>query len=293
MTPELSCYTTALVEHLGGTAADRLADAVRLWVRTDSPDGALAFSHHDRIDGGTLAYRQTGDWDEARSELADQLDRDGSVILVGNAAHLPWSPHHGVRTVPHWFLLRGRQEQSWHVVDPFHALMPGGEQLPYQGRLDDDALRRAMTPVGRLDPALLNRDTYALGAPAAVGALNRYRWLRHTAGTRSDSPQSAWQGSWLRDPADVLTYLRDRFIADEDILREHTDDLWAAARHQRHRLAAHPDPALADSWSQLPKALRFATESARRGRRRPGVVSEAFDTLIELTTSAEAHHDRP
>ncbi|MFJ8593538.1 hypothetical protein [Streptomyces sp. NPDC093598] len=288
MAPALSCYTTALVKHLGGTAADRLAEAVHLWVRTDDPNKALAFSHHDRIDDGALAYRHCDGWEETRDALADQLARDGSVIVAGNALHLPWSPHHGVRAVPHWFLLRARREQHWRVVDPFHALMPGGEQRPHDGWLDDDSLRKAMTPLERLDPPVLNRDVHALGTATDVGALDHYRWLR----TGEPSPP-AWSGTWLRDPVEVLTCLRDRFVADEDVLEQHTDDLWAAARHHIHRQAAHPAPALADAWARLPKALRFAADSARRGRRRTGVVSQAFDSLIELTTRTEVRHARP
>lgn len=285
--PALSCYSTALVHHLGGTAADRLADAVHLWVRTDAPAGALAFSHHDRIDGGTLVHRHSGSWEETRGALADQLDRDGSVIVVGNAFHLPWSPHHGVRAVPHWFLLRGR-ERGWRAVDPFDALLPGGEQRPYEGCLDDDALREAMTPHGRLDPPSLHRDMHALGAPADIGDLGRYRWL----GT-AEPTEPAWQGTWLRDPVEVLSYLRDRFTADGDVLEQHADDLWAAARHHCHQLAGGAEPALADGWAAVPKALRFAADSARRGRRRTGVVSQAFDTLIGLTARTGVRHDRP
>lgn len=299
--PALSCYSTALVHHLGGTAADRLADAVHLWVRIDGPGGALAFSHHDRIDGGTLVHRHSGSWQETRRALADQLDRDGSVIVVGNAFHLPWSPHHGVRAVPHWFLLRAYgRERDWRVVDPFDALLPGGQQRPYDGCLDDDALREAMTPLGRLDPPLLHRDVYALGAPADIGDLGRYRWL----GT-AEATEPVWQGTWLRDPVEVLSCLRDRFTADEDVLEQHADDLWAAARHHCHQLAGGAEPALpdpvesaelaelADGWAGIPKALRFAADSARRGRRRTGVVSQAFDRLIGLMTRTEVRHDRP
>lgn len=297
MTPPLSCYTTALVDHLGPGAADRLADAVHLWVRVDDPDKSLAFSHHDRIDEG-LAYDGAGDWTSARRELQEQLARHRSVIVVGNAFHLPWSPHHGERPVAHWFLLRGHGDDSWHVGDGFTALMPGGEQRPFEGRLGDAVLRKAMTPLGRLDPHQHNRDVYALGAPTDVGDPDRYRWLRPGGGGAAE-----WPGEWLRDLPAVLAALRDRFVADEQALHQHADDLWAAARHHAHKLARRQgDPgsaagraehaaqvpgwaaAQAAGWAQLPKALRFASDSARRGRHRGGVVTEAFDTLIELTT---------
>ncbi|WFE41161.1 hypothetical protein [Micromonospora sp. WMMD998] len=308
MTPPLSCYTTALVDHLGPAAADRLADAVHLWVRFDAPDGALAFSHHDRIDGGSLAWHGVADWPTARAELADQLAEHGSVVVVGNAFHLPWSPHHRSQPVTHWFLLRGRHDGGWRVSDRFAALMPGGEQQPFEGWLDDAGLRAAMTPLGWLDPPRWNRDVHALGAPADVGDPERYRWLRPTGNEpslHSDGP-ATWPGRWLTDPSTVLTALRDRFLVDEQALHWHADDLWAAARHHGHRLARRGDPPLAAQWAQVPKALRFAADSARRGRRRTGVVAEAFDRLIALTpatgprdrvvpnrTGTEVRHDQP
>ncbi|MFI8215911.1 hypothetical protein [Streptomyces sp. NPDC085932] len=286
MTPALSCYSTTLVEHLGGAAAGRLAAAVHLWVRTDAADGALAFSHHDRIDGGTLVHDHRPDWPSARAALAALLAAQGQVIVSGNAFHLPWSPHHGVRTVPHWFLLRAHDARGWLVTDPFHALMPGGEQLPYAGVLDDDSLRRALTPVGRLDPAVRNREVHALGEPVDTGPVDAYRWLRRTATVPAGAP-ARWPGTWLREPREVFAFLRDRLARDGDLLERHIDDLWAASRHQLHRLGPDPDPDLADAWTQLPKALRFAADSARRGRPRTGVVERALDTLAALATGRE------
>ncbi|GHH45300.1 hypothetical protein [Streptomyces candidus] len=287
MTTPLSCYSTALVDHLGPGAADRLADAVHLWVRTDAPDGTLAFSHHDRIDPG-LAYADAEDWTTASRALGEQLARYASVIVVGNAFHLPWSPHHDERPVAHWFLLRGRRDDAWDVTDGFTALMPGGEQRPFEGTLGDAELCRAMTPLGRQAPHLHHRDVYALGVPTHVGDPDRYRWLRPAGGAETD-----WSGEWLRELPEVLEALRDRFVRDEQALHQHADDLWAAARHHEHALTRHGDPEAAAAWAQLPKALRFASESARRGRHRGGVVAEAFDTLIELTTRTVERHDQP
>ncbi|MDG4795563.1 hypothetical protein [Micromonospora sp. WMMD1082] len=284
MTPELSCYTSALVDHLGPAAADRLADSVRLWVRLDAPGGALAFSHHDRVDGGTLAYASTSDWVTARAALAEQLAEHGSVIVVGNTYHLPWSPQHRSHSVAHWFVLREHRGRRWRVGDRFAALLPAGEQRPFTGWLDDAALRTALTPLGRCAAHQHNRDVYALGVPVEVGDPDQYRWLRPGGGG-----EIAWPGEWLREPAAALAALRDRFLTDERALHRHADDLWAAARHHGHRLTRRGDLTLAATWAQLPKALRFAADSARRGRPRPGVLTEAFDRLIELTTRTEGY----
>ncbi|WBB56015.1 hypothetical protein [Verrucosispora sp. WMMD573] len=284
MMPELSCYTTALVDHLGPTAADRLADSVRLWVHLDAPDGALAFSHHDRVDDGVLAYASTGDWATARAALGRQLAEHGSVIVVGNTYHLPWSPQHRSQSVSHWFVLKEHRDGRWRVSDRFAALLPAGEQRPFTGWLDDDTLRAALTPLGRRDTHQHNRDVYALGVPTEVGDPSQYRWLRPGGGG-----EVTWPGEWLREPAAALAGLRDRFVADGQALDRHADDLWAAARHHGHRLTRRGEPTLAATWAQLPKALRFAADSARRGRPRHGVLTEAFDRLIELTTRTEVY----
>ncbi|MGC5287770.1 hypothetical protein [Micromonospora sp. DT231] len=282
--PELSCYTTALVDHLGPAAADRLADSVRLRVRLDAPDGVLAFSHHDRVDGGSLAYASTGDWATARAALAEQLAEHDSVIVVGNTYHLPWSPQHLSQSVAHWFVLRGHRDGRWRVSDRFDALLPAGQQRPFTGWLDDAALRTALTPLGRCAPHQHNRDVYALGVPVEVGDPDQYRWLRPGGGG-----ELAWPGEWLHEPAVVLAAVRDRFRADEQALHRHADDLWAAARHHCHRLTRRGEPTLATAWAELPKALRFAADSARRGRPRPGVLTGVFDRLIELTTRTEVY----
>ncbi|MEY7980992.1 hypothetical protein AB8O53_32355, partial [Streptomyces pilosus] len=200
-------------------------------------------------------------------------------------------PPPGGRRVPHWFLLRAHDAQGWLVADPFHALMPGGEQLPYAGVLDDDALRRALTPVGRIDPAVRNREVHALGEPADIGPTDAYRWLRRATAPPAGLP-APWPGTWLRAPREVLEYLRDRLTSDGDLLERHIDDLWAASRHQLHRLGPDPDPDLAAAWTQLPKALRFAADSARRGRPRTGVAERALDAVAGLTTGTEVHRAR-
>jgi hypothetical protein len=309
--PELSCYTAALVAYLEPElpqAADRLAGAVRLAVRTDEPDGHLAFTHHDRIDltgtqiadapAGTasgLVYRGAARWNDALDALREEIDRHGRVLAVGNTRTVPWSPAYGTSTAAHWVLLEAvpGRPGAWRVTDRFAALLPEGEQLPYSGVVDDDALRTLLTPLGNLPRQYVLRDIHALGTPAALPDRAHYSWLvrdPRPAGTGTDSPPA---GRWLRDPLDVLEFLADRLAADPAALAAHADDLWAAARHQRHRLAllartgrvpAVDAEAAASSWGELPRSLRFAVTSADRGRSRPGVVTKAFTDLIRTMT---------
>ncbi|MGP2436200.1 hypothetical protein [Streptomyces sp. JW3] len=287
--PELSCYTSSLLAHLELTRCvpepgNRLAEAVRLAVRTDLPDGRLAFSQHDRIDragGRELAYRGTAEWDVARAALLAELADTGAVLAVGNTRHLPWAPQFGRRSVPHWLLLTDHHDGSWRVLDRFAALLPLGEQHPYDGRLDDDGLRAALTPPGALPRAMALRDAYALGSVVAVPPAGHYRWLVRQ---RTSGPAPAATGHWLTDPEHVMSFLADRFTDDAGIFADHADDLWAAARHQRYRLAARgataaspaAAAAAAASWEKLPRALRIAVESAERGRPRPGVMRQAL-----------------
>jgi hypothetical protein len=288
--PELSCYTTALVGYLelvdGGPVRERLAEAVRLAVRTGP--GGLAFSQHRRIDragGWELVYRGAADWATARAALHAELRAWPAVLAVGNSRHLPWSPHHRRSDLPHWILLTGHDGRRWQVRDDFAALLPAGPQEPYRGRLDDGELRAALTPLPALPAPIANRDVHALGEAAPPPPPGQWRWLaRRPAGAARPLP-----GRWLHDPSAALSFLGDRLTGDGRALAEHADDLWAAARHHRHRLAvlaavgalpAGPAEAAAASWSELPRALRFAVESAARGRPRPGVVGRAFDDVL-------------
>ncbi|MFD7938311.1 hypothetical protein ACFV4T_27895 [Streptomyces sp. NPDC059755] len=43
-------------------------------------------------------------------------------------------------------------------------------------------------------------------------------------------------------------------------------------------------------WRELPRLLRFAANSARRGRPRPSLVSGAFTALAELEAAASPLH---
>ncbi|GAB7046422.1 hypothetical protein [Catenuloplanes indicus] len=295
MTAELSCYTANLVALLESEVPDvrgRLAHAVRLRVRAD---GVPGFCHHDRFDtlpgGQELGYRAADSWAAAREGLRGELREAAAVLAVGNTRYLPWSPNHGVADVPHWLLLHGLHDGRWEVRDDFQALLPRGEQLPYRGRMSDDELRRALSPPGTLPPEVSARDTYALGHPVPTPSAARYRWLAR----QQARPPAPRPGRWLDDPAEALCYLADRFSADPAALARHVDDLWAVARHQRHRLlrltedgAVPPAPAeaAARGWAALPRTLRFAADSAARGNPRPGLVARAFGELTATMTTA-------
>jgi hypothetical protein len=312
--PELSCYTTNLVVYLDrgapGAAARRLADAVRLAVRTDLPDGLLAFSHHTRFDttaagagGWELAYRGSADWRDTRARLAEEIAAYGSVLAVGNTRLMPWSPQFGRATVPHWCLLEGLEDGRWRLTDHFSALLPEGEHRPHAARLTDAGLRAVLTPVRDLPPAVALRDVHALGVPVPLPPPGHYRWLvRQERTARAPAPGTSLReppgpGTWLTDQAEVLRYLAERLSADVRALTAHADDLWAASRHLRHRAAAlstagivPEDPSADRGWAELPRALRFAALSAARGRARPDVVARAFGNLIEATTCRAVSH---
>ncbi|WP_241192336.1 hypothetical protein [Streptomyces sp. ADI96-02] len=299
--PELSCYTANLVAYLEAErpdAADRLADAIALAVRTDLPDGRLAFRHHARIDtdgpDGPLVHRGAARWADALAGLRHESALRGRVLAVANTRHVPWSPAHGRSAVSHWVLLeraRGHGDR-WRVTDRFAALLPDGEQLPYSGVLDDDELRRLLTPVGELPYHNRARDVHALGGALELPEPGHYGWLAREARTAERPPA----GRWLTDPLDVLRFLAARLGEDPAALAAHADDLWAASRHQRHRLdslvrrgrtPAPPADAAAHSWGELPRSLRFAATSAERGRPRPGVVAKAFEDLIDAMTALQ------
>ncbi|MFE7778864.1 hypothetical protein ACFU5O_34310 [Streptomyces sp. NPDC057445] len=297
-TPELSCYTANLVAYLEPElpqVSRRLAEAVRPAVRTDEPSGHLAFSHHHRIDltdtSEGLAYRGAARWTDARAALREEAARNGRVLAVGNTRTVPWSPAYGRSTAAHWVLLEtapGRPG-AWLVTDRFAALLPEGEQAPHSGVVDDDGLRALLTPLGDLPRRQVLRDVHALGTASALPDPAHYRWLvRDTLPPVAPPP-----GTWLHDPLEVLEFVADRLVSDPAALAAHADDLWAAARHQRHRLellvrtgrVGHRTADAASSgWAELPRSLRFAVTSAERGRPRPGVVTKAFTDLISTMT---------
>jgi hypothetical protein len=302
-TAGLSCYTAALHRYLAAEwdATAILARSVRLSVRAGEDGSLLAFSHHhpslDLLpDGSRLRYAGAGSGAgsgrAALAGVAAELDRHGRAIVVTDSGRLPWSITYGGPSSPHWLLVEGHDARGWRVVDDFTALHPDGEQLPHTGWLDDAGLAEAMNlPARWPQPAHRMRNALAFGATVAVTP-GRALWLRRSSAPAAPIRPNPDGGSWRAGEADALTFLIDRATADERIVTEHLDDLWAAAGHQafacrwrldqprgeleRARLAAAHD-----RWSALPRVLRVAVESAARGRPRISLVRA---TLVELRT---------
>ncbi|MFM9368747.1 hypothetical protein [Streptomyces sp. Da 82-17] len=315
--PDLSCYTTNLLAHLAPEVPGvrrRLGASVRLAVRLDLPAGELAFSHHPRLDrtpdGRELAYRGAADWPTARAALLDQLAYDGRVLAAGNVRHLPWAPGYGLSDAPHWLLLHGHRDGQWLVADHFAALTPHGEQRPHRGWLTDTDLAAALTLVEDPPPEVSRRDRLALGGEIPLPDTGPYRWLawqptqptQPTADTRPGEPtDDPGPGTWSHDLADSLTHIAAVFRDHPEALPRYVDDLWAAARHHTYRLACAVDDgalnperaaASAAAWGELPKALRFAAQSAARGRPRPTVVDRALDQLRTAQADLDPTHRR-
>ena len=272
----LSCYTTSLLGHLRGRVPDadeRFREAIDLSVRVDLPAGDLAFEQHRPVDP-TLRYRGRADWDSARQGLLTELDRAGDVIVVANCRNLPWSPSYRREDTPHWLRLNDHRDGRWSVVDDFDALLPLGHQQPYHGRLSDAELRELLAPLPALPLALHRRDVHALGAPVDVPAPGTYRWLEHGP---AGAAAHAEEGRWVRGTGEALAYLARRLVEDPVALRRHTEDLWAAARHHQYRL--DDDEEAVAAWGELARSLRFAVQSADRGRPRPTLITRAFDRI--------------
>ena len=283
----LSCYTANLAVYLGPDALDGIARSIRLAVRTDLADDLLAFSHHStQVDGGRLAYRGAGGAEAAPEAVAAEVERSGGCLVVANTGHLEWSSAGHDARAPHFLLVDDRRGNEWHVVDRFTALLPsGGGQEPFEGWISSATLVRAMTPIVPLPPEQRLRNELAFGFPRPLPRDGDYQWLE-----RADrpAPQADLEGEWLTETDAALELLGEYFAGlDRSPQRLRLlDDLWAAAQHHVFRydrlLAAEEHPVLDDArraWRDLPMALRFAVDSAARGRHRPTLVASTFDAL--------------
>lgn len=294
----LSCYTAALHGYLAAEwdASAVIARSVRLAVRPDPARPELAFSHHQPSldvlpDGSRLRYAGCPSSADAQPEVAAELARHGRVVVVVDSARLPWSVTLGGAAAPHWLLVDGRDPRGWHVRDDFTAILPAGEQLPYQGWLNAEELTQAMTLPQRWQPVHLLRNQLAFGTPLAVppaGAL----WLHRTPGRSVPQALPAGAG-WLVGDAQVLPFLIEYASEAGPGIVGHLEDLWAAAGHRsfayRWRLQHAGDEcdraALEASlwqWEALPRLLRVAVESVARGRPRPSLIRSALVQLLDL-----------
>jgi hypothetical protein len=289
----LSCYTAnllAYLEPIDDDALGRMARSVRTAVRVDLDD-RLLFSHHrdplDRLgDGDRLAYAGTVDPGEAIAAVGAELERYGRVLVVADSAKLPWSP---ARTgAPHWLLVDARVDGRWHVVDRFCGLLPDGPQEPFDGWLGGRELVEALRPPGTYSHEQLDRNALAFGYPTALPDPGTFKWLVRRP---PPHPRPGPAGTWLDEPA-ALDHIAGYFADDAAGATRHLDDVWAAARHQVFRLrwlcsgpqavAREPLEQAAEAWESLPQALRFALESARRGRPRPRLVHQTVHRVAEL-----------
>ncbi|MFI5844829.1 hypothetical protein ACIA8K_34530 [Catenuloplanes sp. NPDC051500] len=282
----LSCYTSGLAGYhaaeFAGTA-DRFAGSVRVAVRTDLPGEQLAFSHHrtplDRLPDGSRLVWATAPPGGVVEAVGAELQRHGRVLVVTDNAALPWSPAPGGGAhAPHWLLVDGRRGDDWHVVDGFSGLLPAGEQHPYAGWLGTAGLLAAMTPPPSWRAEQQRRNALAFGfwMPTPDGGP---QWL-----VRTDRAAVApgLPGEWLLDEDTVLAFLCDHVVARPDAAGTYLEDLWAVSQHRTFRYRHLGDGEAVRAWADLPRALRFAVESAQRGRPRPALIRTTFDNLRRL-----------
>ncbi|CBG67305.1 hypothetical protein SCAB_0741 [Streptomyces scabiei 87.22] len=303
----LSCYTENLAGYLAARAparADLTARSVRLAV--DPATGR--FSHHDRAlnnlpDGRRLAYRGAPDAEAALTGIAVELAGHARVLAVADSGALPWLSGAADAHAPHLILVDGRTpDGGWHVVDGFTALFSGGgHQEPFAGELSGAELTALLAFPRGLSEVHRARNALAFGFPVPTPAQETYQWLAEEQGTTAEHlPGEPWltgAGALEETARLVLADLRD------DGERGVLEDVWAAAQHHifrdAHLLTA--DGALSPEerravdattakWRELPRLLRFAANSARRGRPRPSLVTSAFTALAELEAAASPLH---
>jgi hypothetical protein len=289
----LSCYTANLAAYLAADFPDvpaRIAGTVRLAVRVDSP--LPAFSHHSESlaglpDGGHLAYQAAAHAQDALTGIEDELRRYGRVLVVANSGRLPWTPGYGTSSAMHWLLVDDQEAGRWHVTDRFAALLPEGEQRCHSGWLTADDLAGALEAGDTPSPQAHLRDVYAFGFPVAVPPAGRPRWLVRQ---RGPGPAPVLPGSWTFGPA-ALAYLADWFRGENPDAAGSFEDLWTAARHHEHmfawqsttgRIGAAEAAQATDVWWQLVRSVRFALDSARRGRPRLSMIDKAFGGVMAV-----------
>ncbi|MEV7897721.1 hypothetical protein [Streptomyces cyaneofuscatus] len=302
----LSCYTENLAGYLSARtpgSTDLLARSVRLAV--DPATGA--FSHHDRalnnLPGGRrLAYRGAIDAESALAGIDAELAEHGRVLVIADSGSLPWLTGSADDHAPHLLLVDGLGPDGHrHVVDGFTALFSNGSQDPFAGSVSDEELKDMLAFPHGLSPVHRTRNALAFGFPVAPPAYETYQWLVEERGTTKEELPG---GPWLTGVAALEESARLLLAdMDGDGSRGLLEDIWAAAQHHifrdAHLLTAGTELSSAElqtvrsstaKWRELPRVLRFAANSARRGRPRPSLVTGAFATLAELEAAAAPLH---
>ncbi|QZL04206.1 hypothetical protein K2224_34140 (plasmid) [Streptomyces sp. BHT-5-2] len=300
----LSCYTANLAAYLeecrpADDVADTLARSVRLAVRTDLADG-IGFSHHSTPlnqtrEGRTLVYRGSDRPDEVAEALRQEYASRGCLLILTHSSHLPWSLSGPEHDAPHFLLVDSYDPHQgrWHAVDHFAGLMASGqEQKAFEGWVTTTVLLDAMCGPADFTPDQELRNQLVFGFPVALPP-TRYRWLTWTDAPEGDGEP---QGRWLYEPQEVWSFLAGRLNEDmtAGFRPGFLDDLWGASQHHRFRYTrllategvARPDLcALVDeadgAWAHLPQTLRFAADSALRGRPRTALVTTTLEHLAE------------
>ncbi|MFG3077415.1 hypothetical protein [Streptomyces sp. NPDC048225] len=299
----LSCYTENLAGYLSARvpgSAGLLARSVRLAV----DPGTGRFSHHDRaLDnlpcGTRLSYRGAPDARTALRGIAAELAERSRVLVVADSAALPWVRGTADEHAPHLVLVDGRTEEGdWHVVDGFSALFSGGaSQEPFSGVLSTTELTALLAFPRGLSEVHRTRNTLAFGFPVAPPPYETYQWLAEERG----STEERLPGPWLTGPPALARTAR---LLLDDLTGEAPhgvlEDVWAAAQHHLfrddHLLATVGDTLSPEErqvlgvttakWRELPRMLRFAANSARRGRPRPSLIESAFAALADAEEQA-------
>ncbi|MGW2787864.1 hypothetical protein ACWC3X_42960 [Streptomyces populi] len=304
----LSCYTENLAGYLSLPAprsVDLLARSVRLAV--DPATGS--FSHHDRALNNLpgrrrLGYRGAFDAGAALAGIAAELAERGRVLVVADSGALPWLSGAADDHAPHLIVVDGRTPDGyWHVVDGFTVLFStGGSQDPFSGELSDAEFTALLAFPRGLSQVHRARNALAFGFPVALPSAETHQWLVVEEGTIEEHLPG---GTWLTGAA-ALEETARLLLADMrgDGSRGVLEDVWAAARHHTFRdahLSATVGATLSArerevvdattaKWRELPRILRFAANSARRGRPRPSLVDGAFTALAETEAVASPLH---
>lgn len=302
----LSCYTENLAGYLSARApatADLLARSVRLAVEPATGN----FSHHGRALNNLpgehrLGYRGAPTAEGALTGIATELAASDRVLVVADSGALPWLSGAADAHAPHLLLVDGRTPAGdWHVTDGFSALFGDGSQEPFSGRLSGPELSALLCFPEGLSRVHRVRNALAFGFPLAAPPHQTYQWLVEEKGATEERLPG---GPWLTG-ADALEETARLALLDlgGDGSRGVLEDVWAAAQHHMFRDAhllsagtalspAERETVVATTaqWRETPRMLRFAANSARRGRPRPSLVTGAFTTLVEREAAASPLH---